>query len=146
MIKKITIAIDAMGGDDSPDKTIHGVSLFLKNNKQNNDISINLFGDEKKILSSTGALNMSEVPKKMIIIGGGYIGLEMGSVWSRLGSEVHVIEYLDHITPGLDKEISNEFMKILKKQKINFHLNTEVKKVSKPARDIKEKTSKEKEK
>ncbi len=55
----------------------------------------------------------------------------MGSVWSRLGSEVHVIEYLDHITPGLDKEISNEFMKILKKQKINFHLNTEVKKVLK---------------
>ena len=49
MIKKITIAIDAMGGDDAPDKTIHGVSLFLKNNKQNNDISINLFGDEKKL-------------------------------------------------------------------------------------------------
>ena len=71
---------------------------------------------------------MSE-PKKMIIIGGGYIGLEMGSVWSRLGSEVHVIEYLDHITPGLDKEISNEFMKDFKKQKINFHLNTEVKSI-----------------
>ena len=87
--------------------------------------------DESKILSSTGALSMSKVPKKMLIIGAGYIGLEMGSVWSRLGSEVHVIEYLDHITPGLDKEISNEFMKILKKQKINFHLNTEVKKVSK---------------
>ena len=87
--------------------------------------------DETKILSSTGALSMSKVPKKMIIIGAGYIGLEMGSVWSRLGSEVHVIEYLDHITPGLDKEISSEFMKILKKQKINFHLNTEVKKVSK---------------
>ena len=87
--------------------------------------------DETKILSSTGALNMSKVPKKMIIIGAGYIGLEMGSVWSRLGSEVHVIEYLDHITPGLDKEISNEFLKILKKQKINFHLSTKVEKVSK---------------
>ena len=87
--------------------------------------------DEVKILSSTGALNMSKVPKKMIIIGAGYIGLEMGSVWSRLGSDVHVIEYLDHITPGLDKEISNEFMKILKKQKINFHLNTKVEKVLK---------------
>ena len=74
---------------------------------------------------------MSKVPKKMIIIGAGYIGLEMGSVWSRLGSDVHVIEYLDHITPGLDKEISNEFMKILKKQKINFHLNTKVEKVLK---------------
>ena len=73
--------------------------------------------DEEKILSSTGALNIPKVPKKMLIIGAGYIGLEMGSVWSRLGSEVHVIEYLDHITPGLDKEISQEFMKILKKQK-----------------------------
>ena len=87
--------------------------------------------DEKKILSSTGALNMPKVPNKMIVVGGGYIGLEMGSVWSRLGTEVHVIEYLDHITPGLDREISNEFLKILKKQKINFHLNTKVQKISK---------------
>ena len=87
--------------------------------------------DEKIILSSTGALSMEKVPNKMLIIGAGYIGLEMGSVWSRLGAEVHVIEYLDHITPGLDREISNEFMKILKKQKINFHLNTKVEKISK---------------
>ena len=87
--------------------------------------------DEEKILSSTGALNIPKVPKKMLIIGAGYIGLEMGSVWSRLGAEVHVIEYLDHITPGLDKEISHEFIKILKKQKINFHLNTKVKKIYK---------------
>tara|TARA_B100000700_G_scaffold281040_1_gene331381 strand:+ start:343 stop:1743 length:1401 start_codon:yes stop_codon:yes gene_type:complete len=82
--------------------------------------------DEKIIISSTGALSLEAVPKKMIIVGGGYIGLEMGSVWSRLGSEVHVIEFLDHITPGMDKEISNEFMKILKKQGINFHLETKV--------------------
>ena len=87
--------------------------------------------DEKIILSSTGALSMEKVPNKMLIIGAGYIGLEMGSVWSRLGAEVHVIEYLDHITPGLDREISNEFMKILKKQKINFNLNTKVEKISK---------------
>ena len=87
--------------------------------------------DEKIILSSTGALNISKLPKKMVVVGGGYIGLEMGSVWSRLGTEVHVIEYLDHITPGLDKEISNEFMKILKKQNIKFELNTKVEKISK---------------
>ena len=87
--------------------------------------------DEKKILSSTGALNISKLPKKMVVVGGGYIGLEMGSVWSRLGTEVHVIEYLDHITPGLDKEISNEFMKILKKQGIQFELNTKVEKIAK---------------
>ena len=87
--------------------------------------------DERKILSSTGALNISKLPKKMVVVGGGYIGLEMGSVWSRLGTEVHVIEYLDHITPGLDKEVSNEFMKILKKQNIKFELNTKVEKIAK---------------
>ena len=62
----------------------------------------------------------------MIVVGGGYIGLEMGSVWSRLGTEVHVIEFLDHITPGMDKEVSKEFMKILIKQGINFHMQTKV--------------------
>ena len=82
--------------------------------------------DEKVIVSSTGALALSKVPKKMVIVGAGYIGLEMGSVWSRLGSEVHVVEFLDHITPGMDKEISKEFMKILQKQGINFHLQTKV--------------------
>ena len=92
--------------------------------------------DEEKILSSTGALNMSKVPRKMFIIGGGYIGLEMGSVWSRLGSEVHVIETLDHITPGLDKEISSEFLKILKKQGLKFHLSTKVEKVYKTEKGI----------
>ncbi|MDC1280018.1 dihydrolipoyl dehydrogenase [Pelagibacteraceae bacterium] len=87
--------------------------------------------DEKIILSSTGALSLNTIPKKMVIVGGGYIGLEMGSVWSRLGSEVHVIEYLDHITPGMDKEISIEFMKILKKQGINFHMQTKVEGIKK---------------
>ena len=87
--------------------------------------------DEEKILSSTGALSISKLPKKMIIVGGGYIGLEMGSVWSRLGTQVEVVEYLDHITPGLDKEISKEFEKILKKQGIKFHLNTKVEKINK---------------
>ena len=87
--------------------------------------------DEKMIVSSTGALKLEQVPKKMIVIGGGYIGLEMGSVWSRLGAEVHVIEFLDHITPGMDREISNEFMKILKKQGINFHMQHKVKEISK---------------
>ena len=87
--------------------------------------------DEKIILSSTGALKLEQVPKKMVVVGGGYIGLEMGSVWSRLGSEVHVIEFLDHITPGMDKEISNEFMKILKRQGIHFHMEHKVEKIKK---------------
>ena len=87
--------------------------------------------DEKKIVSSTGALKLEKVPKKMVVVGGGYIGLEMGSVWSRLGAEVHVVEFLDHITPGMDKEISNEFMKILKKQGIKFHMQHKVEKIKK---------------
>ncbi len=85
--------------------------------------------DEKNILSSTGALSLNKVPKSLAIIGGGYIGLEMGSVWSRLGTEVTVIEYLDHITPGMDREISKEFQKILTKQGIKFKLNNKVKSV-----------------
>ena len=87
--------------------------------------------DEEVIVSSTGALSLKSVPKKMVVVGGGYIGLEMGSVWSRLGSEVHVIEFLDHITPGMDKEISKELMKILKKQGINFHMQTKVMSIKK---------------
>jgi len=87
--------------------------------------------DEEKILSSTGALSISKLPKKMVVVGGGYIGLEMGSVWSRLGTEVQVIEFLDHITPEMDKEISTEFMKILKKQGIKFELKTKVEKIIK---------------
>ena len=82
--------------------------------------------NEKNIVSSTGALSFSEVPKNLVVIGGGYIGLEMGSVWSRLGSNVTVVEYLDFITPGMDREISNEFQKILTKQGINFRLNNKV--------------------
>jgi dihydrolipoamide dehydrogenase len=82
--------------------------------------------DEKNIVSSTGALSLESVPKDLVVIGGGYIGLEMGSVWSRLGSKVTVVEYLDHITPGMDKEISKEFQKILTKQGIEFKLNNKV--------------------
>ena len=86
--------------------------------------------DEKNIVSSTGALSFTDVPKELIIIGGGYIGLEMGSIWSRLGSNVTVVEYLDFITPGMDREVSNEFQKILTKQGIKFKLNNKVTAVS----------------
>jgi len=82
--------------------------------------------DEKIIVSSTGALSFEKVPKELVIIGGGYIGLEMGSVWKRLGAKVTVIEFLDHIIPEMDRDISNEFLKILKKQGINFKLNSKV--------------------
>ncbi|MDB2515044.1 dihydrolipoyl dehydrogenase [Candidatus Pelagibacter bacterium] len=90
--------------------------------------------DEKIIVSSTGALTLQEVPKKMVVVGGGYIGLEMGSVWSRLGAEVHVVEFLENITPGMDREVSSEFMKILKKQGIHFHMQTKVEEIKKSSK------------
>jgi dihydrolipoamide dehydrogenase len=86
--------------------------------------------NEKNIVSSTGALSFDKVPNKLAVIGGGYIGLEMGSVWSRLGSEVTVIEYLEYITPGMDREISNEFQKILTKQGIKFKMGSKVNSVN----------------
>jgi len=82
--------------------------------------------DERIIVSSTGALSFNKVPKKLIVIGGGYIGLELSSVWKRLGADVTVVEFLNHIIPGTDKDISIEFLKILKKQGINFMLNSKV--------------------
>lgn len=82
--------------------------------------------DEKKIVSSTGALEFSSVPKKLIVIGAGVIGLELGSVWRRLGAEVEVIEYMDHITPGQDREISRQFQRILEKQGMKFRLSSRV--------------------
>lgn len=80
----------------------------------------------KKIVDSTGALELTEIPKKMVVVGGGVIGLEMGSVWRRLGTEVTVVEFLDTITPGIDKEIAQNFLKILKKQGMKFKLSTKV--------------------
>jgi dihydrolipoamide dehydrogenase len=82
--------------------------------------------DEKNIVSSTGALAFEKVPKDLVVIGGGYIGLELASVWQRLGSQVTVIEFLDHIIPGMDLDVSTEFLKILKKQGINFRLDCKV--------------------
>ena len=86
--------------------------------------------DEKIIVSSTGALSFEKVPKELVVIGGGYIGLELSSVWKRLGSNVTVVEFLDHILPGMDKDISVEFLKILTKQGINFELDSKVTEVN----------------
>ena len=82
--------------------------------------------DEKVVVSSDKALSFEKIPKDLIVVGGGYIGLELSSVWQRLGSNVTVIEYLDHIIPGMDKDISTEFLKILTKQGIKFKLDSKV--------------------
>ena len=128
--------------NDGTKKSIKGKNVVIATGSSVLSLP-NITIDEKVIVSSTGALSLSKIPKKLIVIGGGYIGLEMGSVWSRLGSQVEVIEYLDHITPGMDKEISDSFLKILKKQGLKFHLSTKVNSVNKnPNGAIVEATSK----
>ncbi len=82
--------------------------------------------DEKQIVSSTGALSLTSVPKKLLVVGAGVIGLELGSVWGRLGAEVTVVEFLDRVTPGIDLEVSKAFQRILTKQGMTFHLATKV--------------------
>ena len=84
--------------------------------------------DEKTIVTSTGALTLGKVPKKMVVIGAGVIGLELGSVYARLGSEVTVVEYLDNVTPGMDAEISRQFQKMLTKQGLKFIMGAAVQK------------------
>jgi dihydrolipoamide dehydrogenase len=87
--------------------------------------------DETDVVSSTGALSLKKVPKSMIVVGGGYIGLEMGSVWRRLGTEVTVVEFMDRIVPAMDKDIISQLQKILEKQGLKFKLSTKVTKVDK---------------
>ena len=111
--------------NDGTKKSIKGKNVVIATGSSVLSLP-NITIDEKVIVSSTGALSLPKIPKKLIVIGGGYIGLEMGSVWSRLGTQVEVIEYLDHITPGMDREVSKEFQKILTKQGIKFLLNNKV--------------------
>ncbi|KAL3581942.1 hypothetical protein D5086_016274 [Populus alba] len=82
--------------------------------------------DEEKIVSSTGALALKKIPKKLVVIGAGYIGLEMGSVWRRLGSEVTVVEFAPDIVPSMDGEVRKQFQRMLEKQKMKFMLKTKV--------------------
>jgi dihydrolipoamide dehydrogenase len=82
--------------------------------------------DEKRIVSSTGALKLDAVPKTMVVIGGGYIGLEMGTVWQRLGADVTAVEFLDRVLPGMDGEVSKSMQRILQKQGMKFRLSTKV--------------------
>jgi len=86
----------------------------------------NIIIDEEKIISSTGALKLTAVPKSMVVIGAGVIGLELGSVWRRLGAEVTVVEYLDRITPGIDNEIAKTLQRVLTKQGMKFELGQKV--------------------
>ena len=116
--------------NDDDDQVITGKNIVIATGSEVT-VPDNVIIDEKDILSSTGALSLDRVPEELVIVGAGYIGLEMGSVWSRLGSKVTVIEYADRIVPNMDKEISNQFQKILIKQGIDFKLSTAFKKINK---------------
>ena len=82
--------------------------------------------DEKQIVSSTGALSLESPPKRLLVVGAGVIGLELGSVWRRLGSDVQVVEFLDRIVPGLDSEVGKQFQRLLEKQGMKFKLGSKV--------------------
>jgi dihydrolipoamide dehydrogenase len=93
--------------------------------------------DEETIVSSTGALSLPQVPKRMLVVGAGVIGLELGSVWRRLGSEVLVVEFLDRILPGMDNEVARQFQRILERQGIGFRLSSKVTKVDRASKSTK---------
>lgn len=93
--------------------------------------------DEERIVSSTGALSLQSVPERLVVVGGGYIGLELGSVWRRLGSDVTIVEYFDSIVPAMDKEVSKQLHKMLEKQGLKFKLSTKVEGVEKTSKKLK---------
>ena len=118
-----TVKVDLNDGGET---TLKGKNIIIATGSEATPFP-GLEIDEKRVVSSTGALSLEKVPESMVVIGGGIIGLEMASVWSRLGAKVTVVEFLGQIGgPGMDTEISKTAQKILKKQGIDFKLNTKV--------------------
>jgi dihydrolipoamide dehydrogenase len=115
----------AVKGSNGKTQTLKTKNVIIATGSTHVDLP-NVKVDEKQIVSSTGALELTKVPKSLIVIGGGYIGLEMGSVWQRLGAKVTVVEFLDRLVPGMDAEVAKEFQKVLKKQGMEFKLGTKV--------------------
>lgn len=111
---------------DGGETTVVGKNILIATGSESTPFP-GLEIDEKRVVTSTGALSLDKIPEKMVVIGGGIIGLEMASVWSRLGSKVTVVEFLDQIGgPGMDAQIAKEALKILKKQGMEFKLGTKV--------------------
>ena len=115
-------------GEDGEVRTVEAKSIVIATGSEVATLP-GMEVDERTIVSSTGALVLPEVPKRMIVIGAGVIGLELGSVYRRLGAEVEVVEYLDRILPGLDGEVAKTFHRMLEKQGFAFHLGQKVSKV-----------------
>ena len=112
-------------GNDGTTRTVEAKAIIIATGSEPTPLP-GVAVNEKDIVSSTGALTLESVPKRLLVIGAGYIGLEMGSVWRRLGSQVTVVEYLDRITPGLDGEVAKNFQRILAKQGMTFKLGSKV--------------------
>ncbi|MBN8533646.1 MAG: dihydrolipoyl dehydrogenase [Rhizobiales bacterium] len=111
--------------DDGTKQVLETKNIVIATGSESANLP-NVTVDERQIVTSTGALELTKVPGKMVVIGAGVIGLEMGSVWGRLGAEVQVIEYLDRILPGMDSEVAKQTQRILEKQGFKFHLSKKV--------------------
>lgn len=121
--------------NDETEETIEGENIIIATGSKPASLPfINI--DKERIITSTEALKLKEIPKHLIVIGGGVIGLELGSVYSRLGSEVSVVEYMDKIVPGMDADISKELQKVLKKQGIKFYTSHGVSAVENKGKEV----------
>ena len=112
-------------GPDGKKQTLETKSIVIATGSEVTNLS-GIAIDEKTVVSSTGALSLGSVPKRLVVIGAGYIGLELGSVWSRLGSQVTVVEMLDRVAPGLDAEVAKQLQRVLTKQGLAFKLGAKV--------------------
>jgi len=117
--------IVAVGDPEKGERDYAAKAIVIATGSTHSDLP-NVAVDEKRIVSSTGALTLQRVPETMAVIGGGYIGLELGSVWQRLGSKVTVVEFLDRLVPGMDGEIARQFQRVLGKQGMSFKLSAKV--------------------
>jgi len=129
---KGTIKIKGKDGE----KKIQGKKIVIATGSKPNYFE-GMEPDKKRIITSTEALELKEVPGKMIIVGGGVIGLELGSVYARLGTEVSVLEYTDGIIPTMDRSLGKELMKVMKKEGVKFHFNHKVQKVENTGKGVK---------
>ena len=123
-------------GDDGKTQTLETKNIVIASGSdvaRLNGIDV----DEKRIVSSTGALELPKVPQKLLVVGAGIIGLELGSVWRRLGAQVTVVEFLDHILPGIDGEIGRQFQRMLQKQGVAFKLSSKVTAIDKSGKTLK---------
>ena len=116
------VAVESADGES---RTLSTGNILIATGSESSDLP-GVDVDEKRIVSSTGALSLKKVPNRLVVIGAGVIGLELGSVWSRLGAGVTVIEFLDHILPGMDREITKKTQRLLAKQGLEFRLSSKV--------------------